>query len=81
MQFESLNLAHCSNPRDEQRIRDAIAGAEDEVSHGPCWPCTVRYVCDGNQPMNSKVFRRLTFFVPMCPDSSAMFSLLQDDNS
>ena len=31
MQFESLNLAHCSNPRDEQRIRDAIAGAEDEV--------------------------------------------------
>eukprot|EP00434_Breviolum_minutum_P033673 symbB.v1.2.029797.t1/scaffold3299.1/size59503/2 len=31
MQFESLNLAHCSNPWDEKRIRDAIAGAEDEV--------------------------------------------------
>ena len=74
MQFQSLNLARCSNPRDEQRIRDAIAGAEDEVSHGPCRPCTVRYVCHGNHWVNSKVFRRLTFF---CPNVSWQFSYVQ----
>ena len=53
MQFESLNLAHCSNPRDAQRIRDAIAGAEDEVSQGHFL----------HRAMNSKVFRRLTVFL------------------
>ena len=31
MQFESLYKSHCSNPTDEQRIREAITGAEKEV--------------------------------------------------
>eukprot|EP00434_Breviolum_minutum_P039835 symbB.v1.2.035380.t1/scaffold4749.1/size37708/2 len=31
MQFESLYTSHCSNPTDEQRIREAITGAEKEV--------------------------------------------------
>ena len=31
MQFHSLRDAHCSKGEDEQRIRQAIAGAEDEV--------------------------------------------------
>ncbi|CAJ1379016.1 unnamed protein product [Effrenium voratum] len=31
MQFHSLHDAHCSKFEDEQRIRQAIAGAEDEV--------------------------------------------------
>ncbi|CAJ1397671.1 unnamed protein product [Effrenium voratum] len=31
MQFHSLRDAHCSKLEDEQRIRQAIAGAEDEV--------------------------------------------------
>lgn len=31
MQFDSLKLAHCSNQYDEQRIREAISGSEQEV--------------------------------------------------
>ena len=31
MQFDSLGDAHCSSATDEQRIREAIAGSENEV--------------------------------------------------